>query len=158
MFTIQIIVPEQAVPQPRPRARRLGKRVQVYVPKGKSASYRKSIIASVREQLPGLVIDSPCVVTVEFAMRMASKNRVALYGEPHDRRPDIDNMLKTTFDGLVDSGLFPDDNIIWKTIASKRWCRRDEVPTTYITVEYENTEGGEAPPDDSQGTEEPQPS
>ncbi len=146
MIEIKIIVPEQAIPQPRPRARRLGNRVQVYVPKGKSASYRKAIKAAVEEQCPGLVIDGLCGMDIEFAMRMTTKNKKAMHGTPHLRRPDIDNMLKTTLDGLVDSGLLTDDSIVASLFAKKRWCREGEAAATYILIEYENPEGEETSP------------
>lgn len=146
MIEIKIIVPEQAVPQPRPRARRLGNRVQVYVPKGKSASYRKAIKAAVLDQCPDLVIEGHCEMDITFAMRMTTKNRKAMHGTPHLRRPDIDNMLKTTLDGLVDSGLLTDDSIVAGLNARKRWCEEGEQAATYILVEYENPEGEETSP------------
>lgn len=120
--------------------------MQVYVPKGKSSSYRKAIKAAVKEQCPDIIIEGHCEMDVEFAMKMTSRNRKMLHGQPHLRRPDIDNMLKTTLDGLVDAGLMTDDSIVASLNARKRWCRAEEMPTTYINIEYENPEGEETSP------------
>ena len=68
-----------------------------------------------------------------------------MHGTPHLRRPDIDNMLKTTLDGLVDSGLLTDDSIVASLFAKKRWCREGEAAATYIPIEYENPEGRRPP-------------
>jgi crossover junction endodeoxyribonuclease RusA len=44
----------------------------------------------------------------------------------HERRPDLDKLVRSTLDGLTTSGLIVDDSRISVLIAAKRWQLDDE--------------------------------
>jgi len=68
----------------------------------------------------------PCKVTfyVPMPSSWSAKKRLAMLGEPHQSKPDIDNFLK----GLLDA-VFEDDSAVWSIWAEKRW--RD-TPGIYV--------------------------
>jgi Holliday junction resolvase RusA-like endonuclease len=46
----------------------------------------------------------------------SKKKRVAMDGQPHQQKPDLDNLTKSLLDAL-----FEDDSHIWDTRTSKLW-------------------------------------
>jgi Holliday junction resolvase RusA-like endonuclease len=52
---------------------------------------------------------------VPMPMSWSKKQKIAMDGEPHMSRPDIDNFLKGVLDCL------PEDKHIWKIQMEKRW-------------------------------------
>lgn len=50
------------------------------------------------------------------------KKRAELAGRPHDKKPDIDNLIKAIFDIICE-----DDKHIWKVTACKFWAEQNTV-------------------------------
>lgn len=61
-----------------------------------------------------------CCSHVTFVMPMppswSKKKRAALAGQPHQQKPDVDNLLKSLMDAL-----FEDDCSVWDIRATKIW-------------------------------------
>jgi Holliday junction resolvase RusA-like endonuclease len=58
----------------------------------------------------------------------SKKKKARMFMQPHDQKPDIDNLIKAVMDALK-----PEDKAIWKVSAEKRW-------NTYGAVEITNNE------------------
>lgn len=54
---------------------------------------------------------------------------------PHDRRPDLDNIIKSVKDGL-NGVAYHDDSQVWRVTATKVWGEKDET-----TVEVRSARG-----------------
>lgn len=71
-----------------------------------------------RLKLPGYEV--PPVVELEFRLPMpkswSKKKMVSMDGEPHQQKPDIDNLVKSFLDHLCE-----DDSYVWSVKASKKW-------------------------------------
>jgi len=48
--------------------------------------------------------------------------------KPHTARPDLDNIIKATLDGLVDAGVLDDDKCVVSLRCSKRYAAPGEQP------------------------------
>ena len=106
METIEITVPGRPVPQARPRvntqAVRRGRGLFTFLP-AKVRNYQK-LIASHCPKLQNPVQD--CVVSVFVFLHAPVKKSI------FSLRPDIDNFLKSAFDGLQAGGVIADDSYI----------------------------------------------
>lgn len=135
---------------PRPRHALRGKFVSSYYPKKieqKFNEYTKAIKGAFnalsvveRENISEIVKIAPTglkiALSVVFRLRPASslskKKKNALYGSEHNKKPDLDNLLKMIIDRM--SGVFyKDDNVIHEIHARKEYA---EVPGIEITLEY----------------------
>ena len=69
----------------------------------------------------------PCKITfyIEMPKSWSAKKKAAMNGQPHDQKPDVDNLTK----GFLDA-LFEDDKHIYSIWIEKRWSE-----TPHIAVE-----------------------
>lgn len=77
-------------------------------------------------------LDGPLQVTIKFSMPRpkTAKNRTW-----HDRRPDIDKLVRSTLDGITDAGVIADDARIAKLQATKFYMLDDDAWTgALITI------------------------
>lgn len=139
-------------PSPLPRARHAlrGKFVSSYYPKEveqKFNEYTKAIKGAFnalsiveRENISEIVKNTPTglkiALSVVFRLSPASslskKKKTALYGSGHNKKPDLDNLIKMVIDRM--SGIFyKDDNVIHEIHARKEYA---EIPGIEITLEY----------------------
>lgn len=67
-----------------------------------------------------LNLPQPCRVIFWMPMPLnwSAKRREAMAGEPHEQRPDLDNMIKGLWDATVKQ-----DEKLWNVQAEKRWTR-----------------------------------
>ncbi len=67
----------------------------------------------------GVMIDDS--VKVRFGISMptswSKRKRESMDGQPHQQRPDIDNLLKALMDAIL-----PDDAFVWFVWAQKVWA------------------------------------
>lgn len=47
----------------------------------------------------------------------SKKKKTSMAGQPHQSKPDLDNLIKSVFDSILD-----EDKHIWKISAEKRWA------------------------------------
>jgi Holliday junction resolvase RusA-like endonuclease len=85
------------------------------------------------------VLSGPLTLNITFFMPIpkstSKKKRLALIGQPHIKRPDLDNLIKYTLDVAQDVHLFTDDSEI-ATIKAKKIY--DTIPRTEFTLTKEN--------------------
>ena len=115
---IKITIHRKPYPSPRPRFRNVGKYKQTYMP----AEYlrEKKIIADSMEKIKPndfKIIESAIEMNVVFYMpipaSLSDKKRLELVGEPHIKKPDSDNLLKTYKDAF-EGVLYKNDSQIYK--------------------------------------------
>jgi len=68
-------------------------------------------------------------VIAEIAMpkSWSKKKRSTMIGQPHQSRPDIDNIIKGIFDCLL-----PEDSHVWHVRAKKYWLDQGRLTITNI--------------------------
>lgn len=139
-ITYEFIVRSEPRPQPRPRASRIAGRIRIYTPASASL-YKAAVQASAREAIPfeDGPIDSAVSFEVEFVMRRPARIRKGEVFVPHICRPDIDNLLKSTLDAIVDAGILKDDCFVAKVTMSKRYANPEESSHTRISLTVEET-------------------
>tara|TARA_R110002020_G_scaffold209351_1_gene415310 strand:+ start:826 stop:1206 length:381 start_codon:yes stop_codon:yes gene_type:complete len=76
-------------------------------------------------RLPDLA-DKIQTIDIQFFLPMAKtwskKKKIAMDGQPHQQKPDIDNLLKAWMDAL-----YRNDAVIWKVSASKMWSLKGSI-------------------------------
>lgn len=67
------------------------------------------------------------VVTFHLPMPPSwpKKKRAAMDGQPHQQKPDIDNLAKAFWDALLG-----DDSVIWNATLEKRWAQSGSITVT----------------------------
>jgi Holliday junction resolvase RusA-like endonuclease len=122
-------------PKGRPRFTKSG---HAYTPKKTRDAEAKikfmlQIAASVHSKLPA---KNFCNVFVSFYLhrpKRLQKKTSPPEAIPHDKRPDLDNLVKLLIDAS-NGILFDDDAQIHQIIANKWYCEIDNEPRTYIEV------------------------
>lgn len=111
MSEIKITIEGNPVPQGRPRASTRGGRVNVYDPSN-SRNYKQSVAWQAKKQYKGNPFEGALKVHVDI-YRQIPKSTSGVRTERKENkeirpivRPDLDNYLKSVFDGL--------DGITWK--------------------------------------------
>jgi len=73
--------------------------------------------------------DVPAELTIVFALPMprsySKKKRAELLGQPHQEKPDIDNLVKAFLDTLC-----TEDKHVWHVDASKVWSEYGSITIT----------------------------
>ncbi|MCC4456081.1 RusA family crossover junction endodeoxyribonuclease [Limosilactobacillus reuteri] len=134
----------EPVEQARPRATRMGKGIRLYDPK-KVSVYKKQLAMMCQIQYKKEPLTGPLIVSLKFYRHIQSsiskKERKLRLSGIHRPivKPDTDNYIKSTLDGL-NGLLWEDDNQIVKIVAEKYYSDR---PCIEIEVErLEQNEDG----------------
>lgn len=148
-MTNKIIIHVPAVPvaQPRQRHRIAGKGKKAFVvnytPKDDpSVAFKATVRMAAEKAYSGPPLGGPLRVDCLFVMprpqRLIWKKR-PMPRVPHTKNPDIDNLLKATFDAL--SGLvIVDDAMIYSLNAEKFYASGDESPHVQVEItQHEST-------------------
>lgn len=120
---IKITIPIEPVEQARPRATRKGAGIQIYDPP-KVSKYKRAIAKQARLLYTGEPLDGPLKVHLKFyrhIQKSVSKKEHALRASGAHRptvKPDVDNYVKSTLDGLT-GVLWVDDNLIVSETSDK---------------------------------------
>lgn len=120
---IKITIPIEPVEQARPRVTRIGASIWVYDPP-KVARYKREIAKKARLLYTGEPLDGPLKVHLKFyrhIQKSVSKKEHALRASGAHRptvKPDVDNYVKSTLDGLT-GVLWVDDNLIVSETSDK---------------------------------------
>jgi crossover junction endodeoxyribonuclease RusA len=99
--------------------------------------WRQAVIAAIIDQRePGIYFDGAVRLTTEFIMprlKAMSPRRSTPY---HITAPDLDKLLRSTLDGITDSGVWRDDSIVCKMGNSiKRYAEPGEPTGAVILIE-----------------------
>jgi len=139
MIEFSFTVPIAPVAQPRARATSIGGMVRMYEPRSTGTKgnrkphpiieYKQSIrdaaMAHCKRPLQG-----PLVVNLTFWMPRVQLDRKKT-GLLHAKKPDIDNLMKSTFDAL--NGIaWRDDAQVWSVMAEKRICDVGQEPRVFV--------------------------
>lgn len=76
-------------------------------------AFRNKLFAEYGQFLP---IPTKLVFTIRMPDSWNAKKKAAMNGKPHCQKPDVDNLLKGTIDGLL-----KEDSHVWRVDASKYW-------------------------------------
>jgi Holliday junction resolvase RusA-like endonuclease len=112
--------------QARPRFTNIGGFIKSYDPKG-SKGYKLDIKYQVMAQKPKM-IEGPIAMVIEFFMPRikAHYNKKGLKQDAptyHEKKPDVDNLIKAVLDGLTGI-LWKDDTQISVLTASKKYSEK----------------------------------
>lgn len=134
MEPIEIVVEGKPYSKARPRFFRRGSFVGTYKPT-KEAEAESRFVAQAEACLKAhginepLGADTPLRVVCEFEFEMPRSwtlgRRRSCKGQPHDSKPDVDNLLKFAMDAL-NGVAWKDDKQVSLVAASKRWSEHSQ--------------------------------
>ena len=108
--------------------------------------WRDAVIAAVLREKPRM-LDEAVVARVTFLLQRPKSHFGSKRGQPYLRpdapvyvtnTPDLDKLLRSTLDGITDSGWISDDKQVVIVHSQKRYCRPGEAPGALIHVEPAN--------------------
>lgn len=136
-------IPGVPIAKGRPKFRKVGKHVMAYTP-AKTKKAEKAVLDAFKMAYPlfKTPFKGPISLIAKFYMpvprSLSNKKKETLYGKPHLKRPDTDNLLKTVCDGL-NGFVWKDDSQIFAISTSKLYIR--EEPCTVVWIdEIEDSE------------------
>ena len=138
MKTIRFIIKGKPQGKGRPRFRRTGKFVSTYNPKS-TTDYEKLVIESFKEQVTSDMSKWNGKVRISIQAMflppksLSKKQKQYLYGHPHLKKPDIDNISKIILDSL-NGVAYKDDSQIYELSISKYYWD-DEFVCVYLFYE-----------------------
>ena len=119
----------KTVPIPKGRPRFYGGHA---VTPEKTRKYEKLIRDSWEH---GIVEGEYLVIAMAFTMPIpqsySNKKKKELEGQPHTKKPDLDNLVKAVLDALNDGVAYTDDSKIWRIVARKEY---GEEPSVWIGI------------------------
>ena len=142
-MTLSFKVPGEPVAKGRPRFRCLKKYVSTYTPK-KTLLAEKAVLDAFKSAYPSFkkLLEGPIRLIVHFYMpvpkSLSNRKKEHLYGKPHLKRPDTDNLLKTVCDAL-NGHVWKDDSQIFSISTEKLYIREG----SYTAVWIEEIDTGE---------------
>lgn len=106
--------------------------------------WREAVVSEViRQSLHTRRLDGPLSISVTFLVKRPASHYGTKKGEPYlkdtaplyvTKAPDLDKLLRSTFDGLTQSGLIGDDAQFVIVHAQKVYAGADEAPGAIIGV------------------------
>lgn len=132
--TVKIIIEGEPIPQGRPRSSVRGGRVHVRDTE-KSRNYKQIVALTARNQYKGKALENELEVGIDIYrpnQKNVSKKQRKLREDGEVRpivRPDIDNYIKSVFDGL-DGIVWIDDAQVVSLIANKFYSDKPRVEVT----------------------------
>ncbi len=137
---IEFTVPGLPIAQPRQRyAIKAGKAMNYTEVKHNVNAYKAAVKLRAAESYDGgALIDGPVSLLVEFFFprtQAETWKTKPMPRKPHCKKPDADNLLKAVKDSLTGC-LWRDDALVWSTQVRKWIIAGDEMPHTYIKVEW----------------------
>jgi len=128
MTDIRFFVP--GIPAPQGSKRHVGNGRMVESSK-KVAPWRAAVVRVVREQGLAHGLTNPINVTANFVLPKPK----TIKREWPTTRPDLDKLIRSTFDALTTSGLWLDDSLAISVTATKVYAL-DDMPTgAYLRIQ-----------------------
>jgi crossover junction endodeoxyribonuclease RusA len=120
-------------PQGSKRGIVVGGRAVLVESSAKVKPWRSDVRDAAQAAHQGAPLDGPLRVTIEF--RLPRPKSLPKRSTPtHCKRPDLDKLVRATFDALTSAGLFGDDAQVHALTTWKRYCEPTEAPGCAITV------------------------
>jgi len=132
---ISIRIDEKPVAQPRVKARRQGSFIRMYTPN--NADSWKKAVGDALNGYKDIKLEGPIELRAVFCLpRPQNLNRKRDPDDffPHIRKPDLDNLIKSTMDAITDKGIWGDDRQVWHIEASKYVCGKKEEPYAKLII------------------------
>jgi Holliday junction resolvase RusA-like endonuclease len=127
---LSFVVVGKPVGQPRPRVALRGRRYGVFDP-GTAAPWRLAVTRAARNAYCETPIVGPIKVFADFFFPVPRGVKAALWQR---KKPDIDNVLKSTLDALTAAGLWKDDAEVSEITAMKHYAPQGREPGADIEV------------------------
>ncbi len=138
-FKVDMAVPIQIVGKARPRVLRNGR---VYTPK-KTVVVEKSIATVAKAEMQGhepydgpLACDASFIFVPPKSWSKKKREEAIKFHDPVERKPDIDNALKTALDAL-NGIVYPDDKKVTDVRMSKYYGSKDKVLLSFWGIKCE---------------------
>ena len=126
-----LLIKGDPVAAPRPRVTNRG---ITYMPQ-KYTDFKKAAIAQLQEQWKEEQITKASSIVLHYVFsRPKSTPKKRTERTPKVTKPDIDNLIKSTLDLLVDAGVLKDDNIVHQIRATKHVAGIADDPHTQISI------------------------
>ena len=135
MSASTFIIPMEPRGKGRPRATSIGGRARQYTPKS-TRRWESEFAARAERYMPADPLCGPVALMVVFVFKRPQRlNRKKDHEGliPHDRKPDLDNCLKSTIDGLG-AWFEHGDQQIHQIHAMKYYAERAARPRIEITI------------------------
>lgn len=122
----------------RVRSKKTGRMTNRFIPMSKNEHpWRQAIVNTIRalniRDKP--TVGQPISIAVVFYLQRPKSISVKVRPYPTEK-PDIDKLCRSTFDGLTDSGLIPDDKYIVDASPHKRYCVNPQSQGATIVVTW----------------------
>lgn len=120
-------------PAPQGSKRHVGKGIMIESSK-KVAQWRKVVTAAAVAQKKKdllLTLRGPVVVNLDFYLRKPKKPKFALAPATY---PDLDKLVRSTLDAIVEAGVIEDDCRVIRIATSKAWTKK--TPGVVIEVSH----------------------
>ena len=128
---MKLVFDIEPVEQARPRATRMGRGIRLYDPK-KVSVYKKQLAMMCKFQYKDQPLSGQLTVNLKFYRHVQSsvskkERKLRLIGAHRPTvKPDVDNYIKSTLDGL-NGLLWEDDNQIVKIVAEKYYSEHPRI-------------------------------
>lgn len=135
MASVNFIINGPPRPQLRHRTAVRGRHAVMY-DDPKSKKDKAGVMTAATNHQPDELLEGPLCVELAFAMPIPKSSK-AEPGEPHIKKPDIDNLEKLVLDGITQSGVvWHDDNQVCEVIKRKYYAVE---PKTIVRISQIHT-------------------
>ncbi len=130
---LEIFVPGDPVAKGRPRVTSIAGPARTYTP-AKTRNYEQLVALAASQSFTPPQLDGPIEIWVRAVVRRP-KSRPKKYRHP-DKRPDLDNYVKSVLDGIQQAGVWRDDAQVCRIVATKEYPRDDsDRPGVHVTIQ-----------------------
>ena len=126
-------IPMAAVPKARPRVTRAG----ITYTAAKTKRWENSVAIIARSAYGGVPLDGPLHLALDFVLPRPQRLRRKKDDPgliPADRKPDLDNLIKSVMDGISRAGLWVDDARVVSLSAAKYYAEKDGLPRVSVSI------------------------
>jgi Holliday junction resolvase RusA-like endonuclease len=96
--------------------------------RNKHKAWRKVVTDTARLYTPSEPLNCPLAVEIDFVLPQIKSSKSDL----HVVKPDLDKLIRSTFDAITDARIWQDDSRVTKLTSTKR---RGTTPGAYIRIE-----------------------
>lgn len=95
----------------------------------------RALCDEIRAQATGFTVADALALhfTLPMPKSWSKKKRLALVGQPHQSKPDVDNLVKAVLDALL-----PDDSRVHTVHATKTWGESGSITITNLEAQHEH--------------------
>lgn len=140
--TLQFKIPIEPVAKQRARHTKMGRS---YTPK-KTVSFENTVALIARDAFNDAKLGKPFCEPLELLVQVFLKRPKRLDPDnfkvkkirkgaiPHDKTPDLDNLVKSVMDGINKSGVWIDDKLVYHLDAQKHYVEYGSLPGVEVMI------------------------